>query len=162
MTSSYEAISSVKYYQLNDANADTFYDDWRLKTVTLAETKGFGDPFTTTTAIPTEAEANASNATDEVKQMFKANREANNLLIMSCSGIALGLVSRAKGNAREALSKLDAKYARKSVGNVMLLLKEFMNCRLETSDSDPEAWFVELDRINLKIERANPTYAKDD
>jgi hypothetical protein len=131
-TSPNEALASVKYYQLNDSNVENFYDDWRMKTLMLADTKGFGDPFTETSVpIPSKADAEDPNATDQVKKMYKANKEANNLLIMSCSGIPLGLVSRAKGDARNALQRLDRKYAKKSVGSVMSLLKEFMNCKLE-------------------------------
>ncbi|MFM8622139.1 MAG: reverse transcriptase domain-containing protein, partial [Holophagaceae bacterium] len=162
-TESKEAISSVRYYQLDDSNVETFFDDWRTKTLMLAEIKGFGSPFTDKdVAIPSQLEAEKSDASEAVKKMYKANKEANNLLVMSCSGIPLGLVRRAKGDAREALAFLDQKYAKKSITNVMSLIREWNNCRLESTSKDPDAWFVELDKINDKLSQIDPEYAMKD
>jgi hypothetical protein len=160
----HEAFSSVKYYQLNDANVESYYDDWRYKTVSLIETKGWSGPLDDPTiAIPTKSEAEATGASEAVKKLFKANREAHNLLAMSCTGIPLGLVRRSQGDVREALRRLDKKYARKSTTHLLGLIKEYNQCKLESTKRDPEAWFLELDRINNKLRNIeNGEYVKKD
>eukprot|EP00980_Cylindrotheca_fusiformis_P009276 scaffold2027_cov100-Cylindrotheca_fusiformis.AAC.1 len=58
-----------------------------------------------------EGEAAAAAAKAQRKEEFeKANVEAYDQILMGCSGIPLGLVKRAKGNAIEAIKNLDAKY----------------------------------------------------
>lgn len=70
-------LSSVKFYALNDGNVHEFYDEWKFKTLALIRKKGWGVIFEdTSVAIPTEAEATAADATDEVKALYKANSEA--------------------------------------------------------------------------------------
>ena len=154
-----QALTSIKCYHLGDSNAEKFYDDWRIKTLMLADTKGCKEPLTMgkDKTIPM-----TDGGTDEEKKLYKANKEANNLLTMSCTGVPLGLVIRAKGNARDALMKLDQKYAKKSSSNVMALLTEYANCKLESANHDPEAWFIQLDRINMKLAQIDEKYEKKD
>ena len=85
MTSeSHEAFSSVKYYQLNDANVDGYYDDWRFKTLLLIGTKGWSAPFDMPDeTIPTKEDAESSEATDDERKLYKANKEAHNLIAES-------------------------------------------------------------------------------
>jgi gag-polypeptide of LTR copia-type len=83
------------------------------------------------------------------------------IVMVSCSGIPLGLVQRARGDVRDALRRLDKKYAKRSTANLVSLLnKDFTNCKLQSTTSDPEAWFVKLDRINLKLRSIDPQYEK--
>ncbi len=97
-------LSSVKFYALNDGNVHEFYDEWKFKTLALIRKKGWGVIFEdTSVAIPTEAEATAADATDEVKALYKANSEAYDQILMGCSGVPLGLVRRGQGDARSAL-----------------------------------------------------------
>jgi Reverse transcriptase (RNA-dependent DNA polymerase)/gag-polypeptide of LTR copia-type/Zinc knuckle len=158
-----ESTSSIKYYQLNDENVEGYYDDWRYKTMLLIGTKGWSSPFDKPNEIvPSTADVEKETATEAMKKMFKENRESHNLIAMSCSGIPLGLVRRAKGDVRDAIRRLDKKYAKKSTANLMGLLKQFTSCKLESTSSDPEAWFVELDRINAKLQSIDESYAKKD
>jgi hypothetical protein len=84
----------VKYYALTDDNVRKFYDEWRFKTMAIIRKKGWNGPFAISsgTALPTEAAASATGATDKVKALYKANMEAYDQVLMGCSGIPLGLV----------------------------------------------------------------------
>ena len=165
MTSSEEDskyVSSVKYYALNDSNAREFYDEWRFKTMAIIRKKGCSAPFNLTAVIPTDEELAATSVTDVQKEMAKANQEAYDQILMGCSGIPLGLVRRANGNARDALKNLDMKYASKDTSYLTSLLQKFASCRLESLEIDPDKWFIELDSINEKLASINEQYKKKD
>ena len=97
-------------------------------------------PITCGTKIPTEAEATASGASDETKERFKKNAEAYDQILMGCSGVPLGLVRRAQGNARKALENLDMKYGNKTEADLTELLNMFTSCKLESTTADPDKW----------------------
>jgi hypothetical protein len=70
-------FQSVKYYQLNDENVDTYYDDWRYKTLLLIRAKGWTDIFSDPDRpLPTQEEAESLAASKEDKRFFKENEEA--------------------------------------------------------------------------------------
>jgi len=154
-------LSSVKFYALNDGNVHEFYDEWKFKTLALIRKKGWGVIFEdTSVAIPTEAEATAADATDEVKALYKANSEAYDQILMGCSGVPLGLVRRGQGDARSALEYLDMKYSNKTEADLTQLLNAFTNCKLESITDDPDKWFLQLDSLNEKLRQINVDYAK--
>jgi hypothetical protein len=155
------AISSIRYYSLNDDNARTFYDEFRFKTLTIIKMKGWSRPFEYPLEVIPES-APATSATEEAKVMYKANYEGYNQLVMSCSGVPLGIVQRAKGNVRDAITLLDKKYARKDKSNLITLIQEFGACKLESTDEDPDKWFLRLDAINMKLKAINSDYEKKD
>jgi hypothetical protein len=158
------ATGNVKYYVLDDDTVDN-YDNWRFKMMLMFKNKGWNEPFANpTVAIPTEAEANDPNATDEQKKMYKANDEAYNLLGMACEGLPLGIIQRAKGNVRDAFAHLDKKYAKKNTSYLQELLMEFNNCKLGSKKDDPDTWFIKLDTINMKLFQLDDkgTYEKKD
>ncbi len=66
----------------------------------------------------------SADASDLVKDMFKANEEAYNQVLMGCSGVPLGIVRRAKGNVRPAIELLDDKVAERDESNLTELLQE--------------------------------------
>ena len=159
--SSENLLSSVKFYALNDGNVHDFYDEWKFKTLALIRKKGWGVIFEgKTVKIPTEAEATASDASDETKDRFKKNAEAYDQILMGCSCLPLGLVKRAQGNARKALENLDMKYGNKTEGDLTELLNMFTSCKLDSTTADPDKWFLQLDTINEKLKQINPDYAK--
>ena len=155
-------LSSVKYYVLKDENAATFYDEWKFKTMAIIRKKGWGghldDP---TINIPTRTEVLAETATDATKKVYKDNTEAFDQILMGCSGVPLGLVRRANGNSRVALSNLDKKYGR-TKSDLTETLSEFTKCRLVDTEHDPDKWFMELDRINDKLGDIDFLYRKKD
>ena len=93
-------ITSVRYYILKDDNAEEFYDEWKFKTLAIIRKKGWNAPFESGREIP-ESEEEAT--TEELKRNYTANAEAYDQILMGCSGVALGLVRRAKGSARTAI-----------------------------------------------------------
>lgn len=143
-------ITSVRYYRLSDNNARSFYDEWRFKTLAIIRKKGWDRPF----RFPNEdipESVPGSSATAEEVEMYKANEEAYDQVLMGCSGVPLGLVRRARGNVRQAIKFLDEKYAEQDESNLTLLLQEFTRCKLESADVDPDTWFLQLDLINTKL-----------
>jgi hypothetical protein len=156
-------LSSVKYYQLKDSNAGDFYDEWRFKTMAIIRKKGWSTPFDDpNVVIPTRSRIGEATATDEEKSLFKANAEAYDQILMGCSGVPMGLVRRANGDARNAIKRLDEKYARQDSASLMELLQEFTGCKLESTSVDPDAWFLKLDGINEKLRNIQDDYAKKD
>eukprot|EP00980_Cylindrotheca_fusiformis_P008822 scaffold1883_cov79-Cylindrotheca_fusiformis.AAC.1 len=104
-----------------------------------------------------EAAAAAAAAKAQRKEEFeKANVEAYDQILMGCSGIPLGLVKRAKGNAIEAIKNLDAKYAQEDESNLTGLIQLFTSCKLEDTETDPDSWFLKLDKINMKMAAIQP------
>ena len=156
-------LSSVKYYVLNDENASKFFDEWKLKTMALIKKKGWSAPFDSpTTEIPSAEQANAENSTEEQRSMFKANNEAYDQILMGCSGIPLGLVRRAKGDSRKAMEALSKKYSETDEANLTELLQEFVNCKLEDTETDPDKWFMKIDVLNDKLGGIDARYRKAD
>jgi hypothetical protein len=152
-------ISSVKYYSLTDDNVRKFYDEWRFKTMAIIRKKGWESPFSFDESLPippkTETEA-------VQKEIYKSNLEAYDQVLMGCSGIPLGLVQRAKGDVRVAMDLLDAKYAQNDVSNLTDLIQRFTTCKLEDTETDPDGWFVKMDKINAKLESIGAQYEKKD
>jgi hypothetical protein len=154
-------MTTVRFYALNDENARSFYDEWKFKTLALIRKKGWGlvlDDASLT--IPTVAEVTADSATASQKKLYKQNAEAYDQILMGCSGVPLGLVKRAKGSARQAIDNLDMKYAKRTAADLTELLNEFTSCKLESTEDDPDKWFLKLDGINEKLREINEDYAK--
>jgi hypothetical protein len=146
-------LASVKYYQLNDGNAHSFYDEWLFKTMAIIRKKGWGDVF--------DLDQDKAISSDD-ETLIKHNAECYDQILMGCSGIPLGLVRRAKGDAREAVSRLSEKYANQNESDLTTLLTEFTNCKLESTATDPDLWFLKLDGINEKLRNIKEDYAKRD
>ena len=72
------------------------------------------------------------------------------------------MVRRAHGNARLALKNLDVKYANKDSSDLTGLLHAFANCKLESTDVDPDQWFIEFDSICEKLANMDYQYRKKD
>ena len=155
-------VTSVKYYVLNDSNARDFYDEWKFKTMAIIRKKGWSAPFSAGAIIPTDEEVAKAEATAEQKELWKANQEAYDQLLMGCSGIPLGLVRRAHGSASQALKNLDVKYGSKDSSDLTDLLHAFANCKLESTDVDPDKWFIEIDSICEKLSNIDNLYRKKD
>ena len=165
-TTEYEknGLSSVRYYSLTDENVRKFYDEWKFKTMAIIRKKGWISPFTlaSTATIPTEDEASAAGATEATKKVYKANMEAYDQVLMGCSGIPLGLVQRADGDVRKAFKYLDEKYAQEDESNLTELIQQFTACKLEDKETDPDSWFLKIDRINAKLKAIGDRYEKQD
>ena len=156
-------IASVKYYALTNENARSFFDEWYLKTMAIINKKGWSAPFDDPTAeIPSAADVARADATEKSKSLYKANNEAYDQILMGCSGIPLGLVKRAKGNARKAMEALKKKYSMKDESNLTEMLNLFVQCKLKDTTTDPDSWFLELDQINDKLEGIDAKYRKEE
>ncbi len=130
---------------MTDENSRTFYDEWRLKTMAIMRKKGWYRPFEHPEEhIPLTTPS--ADASDLVKEMFKANAEAYDQVLMGYSGVPREIVRRAKGNVRLAIELLDEKFAEQDESNLTELLQEFTSCKLDSTEIDPDIWFK--DRLN--------------
>ncbi len=156
-------LTSVKFYELSNANVHGFCDEWKFKTLALIRKQGWGVIFEdASVVIPTEAEAMAEEASEAVKALYKKSLEPCDQILMGCSGVPLGLVKKGQGNARKAIEYLDMKYGNKTEADLTELLNAFTGCRLEVSSDDPDKWFLQLDAINEKPKQSNTEYARKD
>jgi hypothetical protein len=95
-------------------------------------------------------------------RIYVANDKVYQLLIMSCTGIAFGLVNQAKAktliddDAYMAWKNLEARYAPHSVSDLIQLASDFNKCKLNDSSSDSEEWIIELDLIQSKMMAIDP------
>ena len=73
-------------------NEDASWHEWSVKTLSLAKTRGFKNAYIKDTDPCSDAVYKTTD-TDDVKKVYKMNDCAYQLLVMSCTGIAFGLVS---------------------------------------------------------------------
>ncbi len=113
-------------------------------------------PLTT----PSADESDLVKEMFKVKEIFKANEEAYDQVLMGCIGVPLGIVRRAKGNVRLAIELLDEKFAERDECNLAELLQEFTSCKLDSTEIDPDIWFLKINSINTKLKSINEDYEK--
>ena len=115
--------------------------EWSIKTLSLAKTKGFRLVYAKDTK-PCSDTIYETTATDKEKKIYEANDRAYQLLIVSCTGIAFGLVNQAKtkdlidGDAFMAWKNLCNRYAPHEVSDLIQLSADFSNCALDNYDPD--------------------------
>jgi hypothetical protein len=155
-------LATVKYYVLNNENAYQFFDEWRFKTEAIIRKKGWSKALKPNVKIPTDEEMESGRLTAEEISLYEANTEAYDQIVMGCSGVPLGLVTRANGSARKAMENLSSKYAGSSKGDLTTLLTKFVRCKLESLSDNPDEWFTKLDKINNKLAAIDECYRKQD
>jgi hypothetical protein len=103
-----------------------------------------------------------------MKATYKANDKAFEFLMMSSSGIAYGLVNQAKkatlkdGDAYLAWKNLCARYAPHEVLDYIYLSENFNRCRLGTTRTDPETWFIKLETLRNQMQMIDVKFTKSD
>ena len=145
------------------------WHEWSVKTLSLSKIKGFRLVYASDTK-PCSDTTYATYATDAEKKIYEANDKAYQQLIMSCTGIAFGLVTQAKtaqlidGDAFLALKNLcDRGYAPHETSDLIQLSGEFSKCNLEsTTKSDPDEWFIKLDMIHNRMTQINSSFPEQD
>jgi hypothetical protein len=147
------------------------WHEWSVKTLALAKTKGFRGVYAKNSnpCSDTISETIGTGAaTKDQKTIYEANDRAYQLLVMSCSGIAFGLVNQAKtkdladGDAFLAWKNLSDRYAPHGVSDLIQLKGEFNACVLSSVKDDPDEWFIKLDLIHHKITAIDSTFEKKD
>ena len=147
--------------------ADADWHVWSLKTLALAKAKGFKQAYVKDTKPCSDAVYETSKDADE-KKIYERNDKAYQLLVMSCNGMAFGLVNKAKtkdhmdGNAFLAWKNLSDRYAPNSASDLVQLSGEFNECSLDGSGADPDAWFIKLDLLNSRMTMINSAFEKQD
>lgn len=139
--------------------------EWSTKTLSLAKTKGFRLAYATDTK-PCSDTVYETTATEKERKVYETNDRAYQLLIISCTGIAFGLVNQAKtkdlidGDAFMAWKNLCDRYAPHEVSDLIQLSSDFSNCALGTYD--PDEWFIKLDLIRNRMTQINAKFEKED
>ena len=139
--------------------------EWSTKTLSLAKTKGFRLAYANDTK-PSSDTVYETTATEKERKIYETNDRAYQLLIISCTGIAFGLVNQAKtkdlidGNAFMAWKNLCDRYAPHGVSDLIQLSADFSNCGLESND--PDEWFIKLDLIRDRMTQINIKFEKED
>ena len=133
--------------------------------MSLAKTKGFFFVYAKDNK-PCSDTIYETTAKDKEKKIYEANDRAYQLLIVSCTGIAFGLVNQAKtkdlidGDAFMAWKNLCDRYAPHEVSDLIQLSADFSNCALD--NYDPDEWFIKLDLIRDRMTQINAKFEKED
>jgi hypothetical protein len=115
----------VRVSRIAFLNKKEQYREWRGKTLGLADSMGFGGVLRTRKVIPTLVEYEAADASQETKTRYKHNALGYNLLLMSVTRVSYCLVEEAEGDAFDAITALDQKWATAQQEDLTQLQEEF-------------------------------------
>ena len=158
-----EAVRLIKF-DGDDAN----WHEWSVKTTALAKTKGFRNAYYKDTKPCSDEHYESEKVTKGEKAIYEANDKAYQLLIMSCSGIAFGLVNQAKtdkhhdGDAYMAWTNLTNRYAPNATSDLIQISTNFNKCGMKNNRSDPDEWFIQLDLLRHRMTAIDPAFTKKD
>ena len=124
-------LESVKYYVF-DGEDEERWNEYSIKTLAFAETKGWKEGLTD------------KNASDEKK------KKAKNYLTMSLTGKAFRFINQSR-NADEIWNALIDEYAPTEAEDRYDLEEEFKQCFMEDPHGNPTDWFNMLDEINSRF-----------
>ena len=145
--------------------SETAWHEWSIKTLQLAKSKGFRHVYAKDTK-PIDDDAYLVSTDDDEKKKYELNDKAYQLLILSVSGIAFGIVNSAKtddlmdGDAFLAWQYLEDRYAPHQVTDLIQLTGEFNDCTLESTKADPDEWFIALDNIKNRMRQIDTSFEK--
>ena len=113
------------------------FQEWKIKTLSLACVHKVHRFLTKKETIPTEQEAENKDETSKEYKTYKGNVKAYDLLVRSCTSTPLGLVETVKdGNAFEVWNKLLGKYET-TKEDVQSLEESWNSCKLKGLSMDP-------------------------
>ena len=139
--------------------------EWSAKMLALAKTKGNCLPYANNTK-PCSDTVYKTSALEEEKLIYKAYSRAYQLFIVSCIGIAFGLVNQAKTKdlidrgAFVVWKNLCDRFAPHELFDLIQMSSDFSNCVLDSSD--PDEWFIKLDLLHDRMTQINSTFEKGD
>ena len=90
MTAAEEKVGTIKF----DGD-ENHWHEWSVKALALAKSKGFRHVYANDTKPCSDA-VYLTSTHDEEKKKYEDNDKAYQFLILSCTGIAFGLVNHAK------------------------------------------------------------------
>ena len=157
-----EVVRLIKF----DGDEEKWHE-WSVKALALAKTKGFRHVYAADTKPCSDA-VYATTNDDKVKETYERNDKAFQFLILSCSGIAFGLVNQAKtrdlmdGDAYKAWTYLCDRYAPHSISDLIQLSGEFNKCCLDSTKTDPDEWFIQIDTIRNRMCQIDSSFDKKD
>ena len=144
---------------------ETKWLQWSMKTMMLANARGFHLTYTTKMS-PCSDIIYATSATAEQKKIYEANDKAFQLLVLSCVNSAFGFICNARtqdlkdGDAFLAWNNLCERYAPQEMTNLVQLSTDYKLCTME--NNNPDTWFNKMDTLQNQMTQINPKYEKED
>jgi len=147
-----EETETETYFKFDGKDPRKF-QDWAAKTRSVAARKGWLG------AITKDVTLNRASTTNEDKAAVLMNDLAYHYLMVACTDNAFQYVRAAEdanynGNARKAWVELCRRYDDVTESDLIALTTEYNNCKMKKASDDPHLWYVELEHIMLKMERA--------
>ncbi|MGH3056290.1 MAG: hypothetical protein ACRDL7_15055, partial [Gaiellaceae bacterium] len=99
---------------------------------------------------------------DEAMKKKKINMTAYNLLIQSTTGVVFQIVQNANGDAFKARNEIRQKYEPDEEQDLVELEAKFIACKMTNPKSDPDIWYNDLEHMNGRIGRINPSFKRSD
>ena len=162
MTTAEEKVGTIKF----DGD-ENHWHEWSVKALALAKSKGFRHVYANDTKPCSDA-VYLTSTHDEEKKKYEDNDKAYQFLILSCTGIAFGLVNHAKtkdlidGDAFLGWKNLNDRYAPNEASDLIQLAGEFNKCNLKDTKQDPDELFIKLDNIRNRMIQIDIDFEKKD
>ena len=171
-----EKISTIKVIPFSGKQVD--WQVWSEKFLARSRRKGYKSILQGKAVVPPDCLSLVSIAdTDSRKEKQKLrdlNEEAYEDLILSINGdsesgrVAFQIVRGSKtsaikdGDAREAWTRLEKKYEKKTAPSRLILKKQFVNSKLKSWKNDPDVWLTQLEDLQLQIINAGGNLSDED
>ena len=149
-------------------------DDWRMwsrKFLARARVQEYKDILTGTKKAPAAGTTIDESTTvgKEQKKLQLANEKAYNDLLLSCEEeVSFGAVDEAistsfpDGDAHQAWNNLKARYESDTPSTKIQLKKEFNTSALTDTNTDPDEWIADLERIRQRLKTLKSEITDED
>ena len=142
-----EKSGSVRYVKFSKKGSE--FNKWKVKTLALARRKNFAQYL----------------KEDRLKDgnFEKGNADARDQLVLSLIGVQFDMILEAEENAHTTWKILLNKYEVSDEKSESLtdVTMEWNQCKLDSTETDPDIWFSQLFWINQKFKKINTLYEKD-
>jgi hypothetical protein len=154
-----EAIRVIKF--TGDKDSAMTWSKFSTKTKAVGMSKGGWDVALTKDNPLSKDGAGSTLDAKEIATNVRLNRQAWCYLILACEGKAYNIVeSTGSENAFEAWAKLLKQYYPTELEQAVKIKTKLEACKMESETSDPSDWFLELDRLNTRLESVDKTLKK--
>jgi hypothetical protein len=146
-----------------DGTDKTKWREWKIKSLAIGKVKGWKKAFLVDCQITKLELKDDADKTAEDKANIKANDNAWSYLMMACKSKAFNIVAAVQNDdAYMAFSKLKIKYEPNRSKDLVGMLTEWSDLKMEDEFEDPTIYIKGLEEINVKFESVDPKYKKTD
>ena len=135
---------------------DEEYQVWITKFEAYAKVKGFYKVMAGTEVLPLASQATKTTAELKVEEKNDTGY-CTMLLAMDITGKAFPMVALVKmmelpaGCLKKEYDDIKKTYAPNTSTQVVILKREFSNCKPKSDKADPDVWFNELDMLKMRL-----------